>query len=202
MEKINNESISTRVYKSLKNLILAKEITGKINQEEVAKNLGVSRTPVMYALNRLHAEGFLELTPYKGFFIKKYDSREFFEIIEARLLFELFGIEKLINNLSEKDIKILKNFIKRFKNYYKNNDVGKYRSLDINFHNYIIKNTDNRYIIKEYKNYIMIPIISSGFIPLDISIKHHLALVEGIISKDLKKSKEILEEHIKSLILK
>jgi len=202
MEKIDNDSLSIRTYKSLKNLILAKEIAGKINQEEIAKNLGVSRTPVIYALNRLNSEGFLEVIPYKGFFIKKYEVKEFLEILEARLLFELYGIEKLINNLSEKDIKILKNFIRRFKNYYKNNDIGKYRSLDINFHNYIIKNTNNRYIIKEYRDYIMIPIISSGFIPPDISIKQHENLVESIISKDLKKSKEIIEEHIKALILK
>lgn len=47
----------------------------------------------------------------------------------------------------------------------------------------------------------MIPIISSGFIPMDISIKQHASLVENIISRDLNKSKEILIEHIKSLIL-
>jgi len=202
MEKIILDSVSIRVYKSLKNFILAKDINGKINQEEVAKNLGVSRTPVMYALNRLHAEGFVELLPYKGYFVRKYDAKEFSEILEARLLFESYGVEKIIKNLSEKDIRVLQNFIKRFKKYYEKNDIGKYRGLDISFHNYIINKTNNRYIIKEYKDYIMIPIVSSGFIPPEISIKQHENLVASIISKDLKKSKEIIEEHIKSLILK
>lgn len=147
MEKINTDSISDRVYKSIKNLIISKKIIEKINQEDLAKNLGVSRTPVMYALNRLHAEGFLEMTPYKGFFIKKYDSEEFNEIIEARLVFELYGIEKLIKNITAKDIEILKNYIKKFNNYFKNNDVAKYRNLDIDFHNYIIEKINNRHII-------------------------------------------------------
>jgi len=201
MQKIDKDSISVKAYRSIRNLILAKKITGKINQENIAKKLDISRTPVVYALNKLETEGFLKIIPYKGFFIKKCDEKEFSEINEVRLLFESYGVEKLINNLSEKDIKILKNFINKFKDYYKNNDIGNYRNLDIDFHNYIIKKTNNRYIIREYKDYIMVPIISSGFISPGISIKHHINLVEGIISKDIKKSKKIIEEHIRKLIL-
>jgi len=201
INKINKESLSIKAYKAVKNIILAKEISGKINQEYVAKRLGISRTPLVYALNRLEAEGFLEVKPYKGFFIKKYDKKEFLEIIEVRLLFESFGVEKLINDLSDKDIKVLKNFVKKFKNYYKNNDIGKYRNLDIIFHNYIISKTKNRYIIKEYKDYIQVPVISSGFIPIDISVKNHEDLVEAIILKDLKKAKDLIEKHLRSLTL-
>lgn len=201
MEKINTDSLSARVYRSLKNLILAKELSDKVKQEEISKKFGVSRTPVMYALNRLHAEGFLEFIPYKGFFIKKYDKKEFLEIIEVRLLFELCGVEKIINNLTEKDVRILKNYIKKFKKYYKNNDIGKYRGMDINFHNYIIKKTNNKYIINEYKEHLMIPIVSSSFISPDISIKQHENLVESMLLRDHEKAKELIEEHINSLII-
>lgn len=201
-KKVDTDSISVRVYKTLKDLILAKQITGKINQEDIAETLGVSRTPVLYALNRLNAEGFLELIPYKGFFIKKYNPEEFSEMVEVRLLFESYGIEKLINNLTEKDIRILNRFIERFKKYYNSNDIAKYRSLDVSFHTYIVKKTNNKYIIKEYKDFIMMPMVSSGFIPLETSIEHHIKLVESIISKDLQKAKEEIKKHIESLILK
>ena len=201
MLKLDKTSIAEKAYESIKNLILAKEITGKINQEEIAKKLDISRTPVILALNRLESEGFLESVPYKGFFVKKYSKKEFEEINVVRLLFETYGLKKLIENLSEKEIGAMKDFLKKYRQYFENKELGKYRELDISFHNYIINQTKNQYIIKQFKESIIIPDTSSAYIPIDISIKHHVDLVESIISKNYIKAKKTIKEHISSLVL-
>ncbi len=201
MFELDKVSIAEKAYESIKNLILAKEITGKINQKEIAKKLGISRTPVILALNKLETEGFLESVPYKGYFVKKYNKKELEEINEVRLLFESYGLKKLIRSLTEKEIKTVNNFLNKFKEYYEKNDVGKYRDLDMKFHNYIITHTNNQYIIKQFNDSIIIPDTSSAFIPIDVSIKHHTALVESVISKNLKKAEKVIKEHIRALIL-
>jgi len=200
MFKLDKISMADKAYESIKNLILSKEIKGKINQGKIAKKLDISRTPVILALNRLVSEGFLESVPYKGFFVKKYTKREFQDINEARLLFETYGLKKIMENLSEEEITIMNDFLNKFKKYYENEDIGKYRDLDISFHNYIISQTKNNYIIKQFKDSIIIPDTSGAFIPIDTSIKHHTALVESIISKDFEKAEKTIEEHIKALI--
>jgi DNA-binding FadR family transcriptional regulator len=43
----------------------------RLNEGEPAKRLGVSRTPLREALNRLNTEGFLRFTPGKGFFCRE-----------------------------------------------------------------------------------------------------------------------------------
>ncbi len=198
--ELDKASIAEKAYKLIKNLILTKEITGKINQEEIAKKLDISRTPIILSLNKLETEGFLESKPYKGFYIKKYSKKELDDINIVRLLFETYGLKKIIENLSEKEITIINNFLNKFKKYYDNQDIGKYRDLDIKFHSFIIKQTKNQYIIKQISDSILIPDISSAFIPIDISIKHHEVLVESIILKNFKKAKETIEDHISALI--
>jgi len=200
MLKLDKISIGERAYELIKELVLTKEITGKINQNEIAKKLDISRTPVVVALNRLVSEGFLELKPYKGFYVKKYSKKELEEINEVRVLLEILGIKKLIRNLSGKEVEVLKDFLQKFKSYYRKKAIGRYRNLDISFHNYIISQTKNQYIIKHLKDSIIIPDVSGAFIPIDTSLKQHVTLVESIISKDFKTAEKIIKEHIRDLI--
>ena len=52
----------------------------KISEESVARDLGVSRTPVRAALSQLALEGVVEKIPRRGFFVKKPDSETSKEI--------------------------------------------------------------------------------------------------------------------------
>ena len=202
VKEIEKSSIALKAYKAIKELILGKKIKNKINQEEIANLLGISRTPVVIALNQLTTEGYLKQIPYKGFFIKEQSKKEFDDINETRILYEKLGAEKLISNISEEKIGVLNNFIKKFIDCFKKNDMGNYRNLDIKFHNYIIKQTNNQYIIDQYLNGMIIPNINSSFIPMEESIKQHIKIVDYINAKDLEESKKAIEKHIESLLFK
>lgn len=56
----------------------------RINEVELASALGVSRTPVREALNRLSTEGFVTFVPNRGFFVRELQIREFTELYELR----------------------------------------------------------------------------------------------------------------------
>lgn len=201
IKEIEKSSIAHRAYRSIKKLILSKKIKGKINQEKIADLFGISRTPVVIALNQLTSEGYLTQIPYKGFFVKKYNREELEDLNEIRIMYEKLGVEKLINNITDEKVKVLKNFLIEFKEYYEKEDIGNYRNLDISFHKYIIKQADNHYIISQYLEGIIVPYLTSGIIPIEDSIKQHIKLVEKIISKDLEESKKVIEQHIESLLI-
>lgn len=201
IKEIEKSSIANRTYKSIKELILSKKIKGKINQEKIADLFGISRTPVVIALNQLTSEGYLTQIPYKGFFVKKYSRKELEDLNEIRIIYEKLGVEKLINNITNEKVGVLKKFLIEFKDYYEKEDIGNYRNLDISFHKYIIKQTDNNYIISQYLEGIIVPYLTSGIIPIEDSIKQHIKLVERIISKDLEESKKVIEQHIGSLLI-
>ena len=201
IKEIEKSSIANRAYKSIKELILSKKIKGKINQEKIADLFGISRTPVVIALNQLTSESYLTQIPYKGFFVKKYSRKELEDLNEIRIIYEKLGVEKLINNITNEKVGVLKKFLIELKDYYEKEDIGNYRNLDISFHKYIIKQTDNNYIISQYLEGIIVPYLTSGIIPIEDSIKQHIKLVERIISKDLEESKKVIEQHIGSLLI-
>lgn len=57
----------------------------KINEQDVSDELDISRSPVRQAMKQLAAEGFLEIQPYKGAFVRKkpLDKNEFVERLQA-----------------------------------------------------------------------------------------------------------------------
>jgi DNA-binding GntR family transcriptional regulator len=68
------DSVVDRVYEQLKAMSVSFELKPgeRLNEGKLAKRLGVSRTPLREALNRLNTEGFLG----KGFFCRELDAHE------------------------------------------------------------------------------------------------------------------------------
>lgn len=59
-----------------------------LRQEEIARQLGVSRLPVREALNRLATEGLVELKPRRGFFVTSLNASEIEDIFDMRAMLE------------------------------------------------------------------------------------------------------------------
>jgi DNA-binding GntR family transcriptional regulator len=73
MERIEsaNRSLVNRAYQELKRILVEHHIPqgGKLNEIELAAALGISRTPVREAINRLGKEGLVEIFPQRGAFV-------------------------------------------------------------------------------------------------------------------------------------
>ncbi len=78
-------SLSQSVYLALKKAILDNQLRpgNKLTHESLAQLLGVSRTPIREALERLYQEGFVIRLPRRGFFVAEIG------VVEARELYEL-----------------------------------------------------------------------------------------------------------------
>ncbi|CAP44149.1 GntR family transcriptional regulator [Bordetella petrii] len=67
----------------------------RVNELELARQLGVSRTPVREALNRIAAEGFLMATPHRGYTVRALDAQQLMALYEYRATVEL-GVVRLV----------------------------------------------------------------------------------------------------------
>lgn len=67
----------------------------KVNELELSRLLGVSRTPVREALNRIAAEGFLVATPNRGYTVRGLDAPQLMALYEYRATVEL-GVVRLV----------------------------------------------------------------------------------------------------------
>lgn len=87
---LDKSTISTQVAQELRRRILAGDYAAgeKLQQEQIAAELGVSRSPVREALGQLEAEGLVVLTPQKGAQVSPISRDEISELFELRMLVE------------------------------------------------------------------------------------------------------------------
>src|SRR5687768_11444608 len=60
----------------------------RLKEERLAQDLGISRTPVREALQRLNTEGLVQARPNRGTFVRAYEPAELDELYELRALLE------------------------------------------------------------------------------------------------------------------
>jgi DNA-binding GntR family transcriptional regulator len=101
LKKISRmDSLSDTVYRKLYDSIIAGQmIAGEIhNENELAEQLGVSRTPVREALRQLSSEGFVTSIPGRGFSVNRFSSRDIEQIYKLRSVLEVAIVEEIAKN--------------------------------------------------------------------------------------------------------
>jgi DNA-binding GntR family transcriptional regulator len=90
MEFERNSQLTESVHSAIEQAILSGrlEANTRVNQDAMARELGVSRTPVREALRWLERDGLVRLEPRRGAFVASYSARDVFEIYELRELLE------------------------------------------------------------------------------------------------------------------
>lgn len=72
----------------------------KLSTQEISDSLGISRTPVVSALNRLVAEGIAETIPRRGVYVMRLSSKKIRDLIEARIMIEVYSVRSAVANLN------------------------------------------------------------------------------------------------------
>ena len=83
-------SHAERLYSAIRDMTIAYRIKPgeRLNEVELARQLGGSRTPLREALNRLAAEGFLTFRRSQGFYCREFKPREIHELYQLRSIIE------------------------------------------------------------------------------------------------------------------
>lgn len=114
MPKAVRNSLVEQVYDYLKTQIKAKELMpgDRLNIEDIAKNFGVSRTPVREAINRLTQNGFVEQQHNVGPCVIQFTEEQANDLIEANaILFDYLFYELMEYGIPEHLLKELENIV-------------------------------------------------------------------------------------------
>jgi DNA-binding GntR family transcriptional regulator len=90
MQKIERLSIADSALEAVRTMIVEGVLPEgeRINEVHLAQKLGVSRTPLREALNRLASEGALTNAPHLGFFVRPLSLEEFQQVYTIRPLLD------------------------------------------------------------------------------------------------------------------
>lgn len=96
-------SLSDQIYETLKTELHDFRLVpgDRLSEAEIGMRVGASRTPVREALFRLRKEGFLDVEPKTGWFVRPLDFTKLEELYDLRTLLETASIAKLCARVEE-----------------------------------------------------------------------------------------------------
>ena len=116
LKKMN---LSDQAYDELVKKIISGGYPGgtTLQEEKLASEFGISRTPVREALKRLAAEGLIEQLPRKGFRVAMPDDDALTELFECRCGLELLALKNAMGAIPPEKIETLKEKLRSAKGF-------------------------------------------------------------------------------------
>ena len=101
------DTLAEQAYAELSKMIQKREFKGgqQLVELRLAKQLGISRTPVRQALRRLEGEGLLQKSGSRHYFVRRVELQEYLHSLKVREILEAEAAFTAANNVSETDIK-------------------------------------------------------------------------------------------------
>ncbi len=188
------ENLNLSIYQKMRNDIIDGNLkrNEKLTEAKLAKKYNVSRTPIREALKQLELEYFIRdsyiFTPTK---------EEYRQIFEVRILLETFAIKKAGIVYTKEDFEEL--------NQYTQIDIDKDDEQEIikindQFHQKIMKATNNQFILETYQKYrSFIYLFSQTVINKRRPnlIEEHKEIVSELAKGNVQNATNLLENHLK-----
>ncbi len=200
--KKSNELSRDYVLRVLKEKIVNMDMEpgSIINESEISKELGVSRTPVREALIELSRSKLVEIYPQRGSYISKIDYNIIEDVRYLRYIVETAIVELVCERRSEEDILKLEEFVQLQEFYMKRDQPEVTFIYDNRFHSmlYTIVGKQMLESIVDNMNIHFDRVRKLSFqTQKDTNIiKDHLDLIQAIKDQDKVKAKEILTSHL------
>ena len=133
------------VFKTLRQAILKGNLSPgeRLVEIRLAKDLGVSRTPIREAIRMLELEGLVIMIPRRGAEVAGITGKSLRDVLEVRKALEELAIELACERMDEEDISELNLAMDDFKKAVEKMDLIEIAKSDEHFHDVIFKATDN-----------------------------------------------------------
>jgi len=210
VEKIRApSSLSERAYEAIKESILKIDMTQMKNEDHIderglSESLGISRTPLREAINRLVIEGFLKVLPRKGIYVVKKTKKEIIEILMVRAALEGMAARLATRHVTDEEIQKMKDLFAPFGESSTRGQSLKYSDANIEFHELVLKTSQCGKLIElagnlfDHIRWIRFRTIvfEDRFTKMQ---KEHLAIIEAFEKRDPDLAEKRMRAHIEGL---
>ncbi|HMI97254.1 MAG TPA: GntR family transcriptional regulator [Micropepsaceae bacterium] len=198
-------NFTEKAYAALKDVITRMDLYGsraeiRLDERQLASDLGVSRTPVREALAQLEREGFVRPVPRRGVYVVRKTKREVIEMITAWAALESMAARLATQNASDQEIASLRQMFATFEGGAEQAKLDEYSEVNIEFHQAIIRMSHNQVLIDMAGNLFthmrMIRRKTIGEMDrADRSIRDHIHIIETLEARDTNRAEELVRNH-------
>ena len=198
-------SLRDQAYALLKNAITDADIYNpahdlRLDERQLMKALGVSRTPVREALSILEQEGFLRTAPRRGIFILRKTKRQIVEMVQVWAALESMAARLATLYAPDSEIAKLRHLFDEFENSPPSEHLSEYSDVNIAFHQAVIRLGGSQMIEDATRNlFLHVRAIRRATITQSDraarSIIDHLKIVEALERRDTELAERLSRQH-------
>jgi DNA-binding GntR family transcriptional regulator len=201
-------SATQRVYQQIADQLASGELApGEwLRERTIAEGMGLSRTPVREALNKLAAEGLVRLERNRGAQVVRWSKDQIVEIYGLRAATEGYVASLAAQKIDEATLaKLDANLAEYQRVIREDQDVTRRRAAALNneFHSLILDATGNESLVYLVTGILNLPLVRRTFLrytPRDLqrSAEHHQDLIDALRDRDEQAAAMIMNIHIRA----
>lgn len=177
----------------------------RVREEDLANQLGVSRTPVREALIRLDSTGLINLRPGRGALLQPVSDRDYREWLQLREQLEGFAAREAALNASQRDVIALRAIFEPFlEPGVAEAKAAQYSQANVAFHVEVIRLANNHLLERvwasfghpqtSYRRQTIARLNRSAE-----SLREHLEIIDAIERRDADLAEALARAHVREL---
>lgn len=198
-----NTSRGEFVYRALRDAIRDGRLKqgARVREDEIARALGVSRTPVREALFRLQTRGLLKLAPGRGLVVVEISRQELVELYAMRELLEGGAARMAAQHASPTEIETLRYLLQEFQKA--GDDAPRLADLNRQFHAAIYDAAHNHHLLSALNDLTdALALLQNTTFSVPgrpkPALKEHRAIVAAIADKQPDVAEREARQHIRA----
>ena len=174
-----------------------------VDEQALADDYGISRTPLREALKVLASEGLVTLKPRRGCYVTEISERDLDEIFSVMALLEGQCAHITARKATDADLERLRKIHEKLEKAAGNGDIDGYFEANQAFHQALQKITDNRWllqVIEDLRKVIKLSRHHSLFSEgrLEQSLAEHRGILAALTERDAERAQLLMRAHIDS----
>jgi DNA-binding GntR family transcriptional regulator len=196
--------LKERAYAEIRRRILSGAFAAGtfLSERQVALQLGMSKTPVRAALERLEQEEFVTISPQQGIIVRDLSVHEIADQYEIRAALETYVVRTVAGRLIPAQVARLRANLEGQEANCRHCDVERGVSLDAEFHTLLCEFLGNREILRVmgqlrariHRVITQVYKINPG--RAASSYEEHRAIADAVIQGDAAEAVRRVEEHL------
>jgi DNA-binding GntR family transcriptional regulator len=191
------------VYEEILNAIVygLLDLGEPLSENDLAGALKVSKAPIRYSLNKLRIEGLVVVVPQSGSYVFSPTREQIEELCDFRSLLEARAVAASMEKNARFLIADLRKIVTGMKQAIRLADVFRYKRLDTEFHQSLLRYCGNQFLIQSYST-ISHRVEALRYRFMDTAIyrnlgfDEHKKIVELLAGNNVDKTIDVLRDHI------
>lgn len=173
----------------------------QLEEADLAKRFGVSRTPIREAIRSMVDTGLLETRPRKGAIVRVLRAKELSDLFEVAAELEGMAARLASENLTASHRETIQSGLQQCVDAAEAEDIPEYAKANLAFHSAIHHASGNEWLCNQLEQiqarinvYRLMPYKVVG--RLEKSVEEHQAIADAIFGKDGKSANTLMRDHM------